>query len=274
MMRKIKKRYYQIIIGSVISALILVIAVFGPIFVKTDPLKMDVMNRLTKPCVIHWFGTDSFGRDLFSRIVFGARISLEIGITTMGVSCILGVALGLLAGYYKRLDSILMRIMDATLAFPSILLAMVLIATLGSGIPNIIAALAITNIPKVARMTRGVTLSVKEMDHVEAAYAIGVGDLRIMVRHILPLCLSSIIVVLTSILASTVLAEASLTFLGVGLQPDIPSWGNIINEGRMFLSQAPWLTIIPGFCIMITVLSFNMVGDALRDLLDPRLREN
>jgi ABC-type dipeptide/oligopeptide/nickel transport system permease subunit len=269
---RIHKRYIQIIIGGFIVCLMLGVAIFGPFFVKTNPLEMNVMDRLQPPSAQHWFGTDSFGRDLFSRIIYGARISLEIGLSVTIISGIAGIFIGLISGYYKKLDSVLMRIMDAMMSFPALLLAMVLVASLGSGLQNIILALAITSIPKVGRMVRGVVLSVKQMEHVEAAEVIGAKDNRIMFFHILPLSLSPAIVQLTSIMANTVLSEASLTFLGVGLQPDIPSWGNIINEGRMLLQQAPWLTVIPGLCIMITVLAFNLVGDSLRDLLDPRLR--
>lgn len=269
----IRKRYRQIVFGSVIIALILFAAIFAPLISGQNPMNQDVINRLKAPSTAHPFGTDQYGRDVLARILYGARITLYIGIMVVLLSGAVGIAIGLLSGYFKAVDTILMRVMDAMMAFPSILLAMVLVAALGPGTTNIILALAITNIPRVGRMVRGVALLLKRLDHVEAAQAAGAGHIRILLVHILPLCWAPVIVMLTSILASTALAEASLTFLGVGLRPDIPSWGAIINEGRMHLRVAPWLTLIPGFSIMATVLSLNLMGDSLRDLLDPRLKE-
>ena len=271
---RIDKRKRMFISGAFFAGIILLLAIFGPIFTSYNPLAMDVTHRLAAPSAQHLFGTDNFGRDLLARVLLGARITMIIGLSVVAVSCIMGIVIGLLAGYYKPLDVVLMRIMDSMMAFPSILLAMVLVAALGSGIPNIILALALSNVPAIGRMTRGVVLTVKQLEHVEAAEAAGASDFRIISKHILPLCWPAIIVSLTTILANTALAEASLTFLGVGLQPDIPSWGNIINEGRMFITGAPWISVIPGVFIMLTVFSFNIMGDALRDLLDPRLNNN
>ncbi len=271
---KFDKRKRMFISGAFFAGLIILLALLGPVLCQYDPLEMNVTHRLMPPSSDHLFGTDYFGRDLLARVLVGARITMVIGISVVGISCVIGVFIGLLAGYYKPLDVVLMRIMDSMMAFPSILLAMVLVAALGSGIPNIILALALSNVPGIGRMTRGVVLYVKQLEHVEAAEASGAGDFRIILKHVLPLCWPAIIVSLTTILANTALAEASLTFLGVGLQPDIPSWGNIINEGRMVVSRAPWVSVIPGVFIMLTVFSFNIMGDSLRDLLDPRLNSN
>lgn len=265
------KRYNQIVFGGVMIIIIILTAIFAPFLVTHDPLEYAVKNRLQDPSKEHYFGTDAFGRDVFSRIVYGSRISMTIAISVLILCGFVGTFLGLLAGYFKSLEGIIMRIMDALMAFPSVLLALVVLAVLGSGIQNIILALSISYLPRITRVVRSTVLSVKEFEHVEAARAMGASNARIIFKYILPLCISPLIIRLTLTMALTILSEASLTFLGVGLSPEIPSWGNILSEGRPFITTSPYLIIFPGLAIVVTVLAFNVFGDGLRDFLDPRL---
>ena len=259
-------------IGGGIVLLVLLVAILAPWLSPYDPLGIDVPTRLVGPGAEHLFGTDNMGRDIFSRVVFGARISLLIGSLVVACAAGVGIVLGLLAGYSDRLDRILMRIMDGLMAFPTTLLAIALMAALGARLSNVIIALAIVFTPRVARVVRSVTLVVRELDYVQAAQALGAPDSRILARHVLPNCLAPVIVQGTFIFAESVLAEAALSFLGVGLPPYIPSWGTIITAGRMFMQTAPWITIFPGVAILVAVLGLNLLGDGLRDLADPRLR--
>ncbi len=221
----------------------------------------------------HLLGTDDFGRDVFSRIIFGTRVSLIVGGAVMLFTSLIGVILGILAGYYKFLDNILMRIMDGLMAFPAMVMAISLMAFLGPSVFNVIVALSFTYMPRTVQIIRSVVLIGREMPYVQAARALGARDLRIAIKHILPNCIPPLIVQATFIFAYSILAEASLSFLGVGVPPEIPSWGNIISSGRLFIREAPWLTIFPGVAILLTCLSLNLVGDGLRDALDPRMRE-
>lgn len=268
----LRARSRAALVGGVIVLAVLLVAILAPLLSPHDPLEIDVPRRLLGPTSIHPFGTDNMGRDILSRVIFGARISLLVGGLVVLFSAGAGIALGLLAGYTDRLDGILMRIMDGLMAFPTILLAVALMAALGARLSNVIVALAIVFTPRVARVVRSVTLVVRELDYVQAAQALGARDSRILARHILPNCLPPVIVQGTFIFAESVLAEAALSFLGVGLPPSIPSWGTIITTGRMFMQTAPWITIFPGVAIMIAVLGLNLLGDGLRDLADPRLR--
>ncbi len=252
-------------------ALVLV-AVFAPALSPHSPQEMEVSNRLLGPSHLHPFGTDDIGQDVFSRVVFGARVSLVIGALVVTSSAAAGIVLGLLAGYADRVDRILMRLLDGLMAFPAILLAIGLMAALGARLSNVIIALAVVFTPRVARVVRGVTLVVRELDYVQAARALGARDAGIMARHVLPNCLAPTIVQATFIFAESVLAEAALSFLGVGLPPDIPSWGTIIAGGRTFMQIAPWITVFPGASIFVAVLGLNLLGDGLRDLADPQLR--
>lgn len=260
-------------IGFTLIFIIIISAVFSPIIATHDPLKYDMSERLQPPSRQHLAGTDHFGRDIFSRIVYGSRVSMIIAISVMVLCGVGGIFLGLVAGYYKKVEATIMRLMDGLMAFPSVLLALVILAALGPGIKNIVIALSISYIPRVARTVRGSVLVVKEYEHVEAARAIGAKDKDIIMRHILPLCWSPIIVRLTLIMALTILSEASLTFLGVGLSPEIPSWGNILSEGRLYMTTAPWITVLPGVAIVMAVLGLNLMGDGLRDILDTRLSD-
>lgn len=271
-LRRFWRRYRQIAFGLFLFALIVFAAICAPMITAFDPSAYNMRERLLAPSAEHFCGTDAFGRDVFSRIVYGARISLVIALTVLVACGVAGTVLGLLAGYYKWAERIIMRIMDGLMAFPAILLALVILSVLGSGIQNIILALSISYLPRVVRTVRGTVISVKEFEHVEAARAMGASDARIIFKYILPLCISPLIIRMTLIMALTVLSESSLTFLGVGLSPEIPSWGNILSEGRMYITSSPYLITLPGIAIVLSVLSLNMLGDGLRDLLDPRLK--
>lgn len=271
--KKMWRRYQEVAIGFTLLFIVLASAVFSPLIATHDPLAFNMSERLQAPSKEHIAGTDHFGRDIFSRIIYGSRISMIIAVSVIVICGTVGVFLGLVAGYYKKVEATVMRLLDGFMAFPSVLLALVVLAALGPGIKNIVIALSISYMPRVARTVRGSVVVVKEYEHVEAARALGTKDRDIIFRHILPLCWSPIIVRLTLIMALTILSEASLTFLGVGLSPDIPSWGNILSEGRLYMTTAPWITVIPGIAILIAVLGLNMMGDGLRDLLDTRLSD-
>lgn len=269
--KALRRSRYTMVGGAIVLAMFLV-AVFAPLLSPYDPQGIDVIKRLTGPGGAYLFGTDNLGRDILSRVIYGARISLVIG--TLVVLCAVGsgILLGLAAGYNDRIDRVLMRILDGLMAFPTILLAIALMAALGARLSNVIIALAIVFTPRVARVVRSVTLVLRELDYVQAAQALGARDARILLRHILPNCAAPVIVQGTFIFAESVLAEAALSFLGVGLPPYVPSWGTIITTGRQFMQTAPWITIFPGLAILVTVLGLNLLGDGLRDLADPRLR--
>ena len=230
-----------------------------------------MMESLRPPSAAHLCGTDEFGRDVFSRIIYGARISLSISLSVLVLVGIFGTVLGMLAGFYHTADTVIMRFMDGLMAFPTVILALVILTVLGSGIPNLVLALSITQLPRMVRTVRTTVISAKQLEHVEAARAMGASDARIMFRYILPLCVSPMIVRLTLIMALTVLNEASLTFLGVGLSPDIPSWGTILSEARQHIYTSPYLIFLPGLAILWSVMSLNLLGDGLRDVLDPKL---
>jgi peptide/nickel transport system permease protein len=258
--------------GGLLVVFVALTALAAPFVAPYDPLHVDAMRRLQPPSSEHWFGTDDFGRDLFSRVLHGARLSMWVGGMTVVLACAAGIVIGLVAGYFSRVDNPVMRVMDGFMAFPSVILAIAIMAALGPRVLNVIVALAIVQTPRVARVVRGVVLQLREFDFVEAARALGTDDRRIILRHILPNCLSPLIVQTTFVFAYAVLTEASLSFLGVGAPPEVPSWGNILSEGRVYLRRAPWIAMFPGLAIMATVLGSNLMGDGLRDELDPRLR--
>jgi peptide/nickel transport system permease protein len=258
--------------GALVVGVVFLVALSAPVLARRDPQALDVRARLSAPSAVHWFGTDDVGRDLWSRVVHGARLSMLVGGSVVVFSFVAGLVFGLLGGYYRGLDNVLMRVMDGLMAFPGIILAIALMASLGPSVLNVIVALAVVYTPRVARIVRGSVLVIRETPYVEAARALGVPDLVILTRHVLPNCLSPVIVQGTFIFAAAVLGEAALSFLGVGAPPYVPSWGNILAEGRLYLQQAPWLTLFPGAAIMGTILGLNLFGDGLRDLLDPKLR--
>ena len=237
--------------------------------VSDNPTRMDFSAQLSPPSEEYLLGTDELGRDLLSRILFGSRISLYVAITVSISSGLIGFIIGATSAYYGRLDILLMRLLDGWMAFPPLLLALLVAATLGTTLNNLILALSIVYIPRIARVVRGAVLEIKETDYVESARALGSSDLRIIARHIAPNVLAPFIVQVTITLAYSILAEASVSFVGVGVPPPTPSWGNILSDARTYFQRAPWL-IMPGVMIVITVLGFNMVGDGLRDLLDPK----
>ncbi|MGD7044369.1 ABC transporter permease [Jeotgalibacillus proteolyticus] len=259
-------------IGLIIVVVQIIMAIFAPFMTAFDPVKQDLTNReLPVFSEGHWLGTDNYGRDVWSRIVFGARISLVVGITAVSLGLIGGIMLGLLAGYYRRLDAVIMRIVDLLFSFPGILLAMLIIAILGTSLVNVAIAISIWSIPTCARIVRGSVLSIKEKEYIMAMRSMGASDLRIMVRHILPNASAPIIVFATMRMATAILSTASLSFLGLGAQPPTPEWGAMISQGQDFMWSSPHLTIVPGIAIMLTVFAFNVLGDGLRDALDPNM---
>jgi peptide/nickel transport system permease protein len=258
--------------GAVLVAVNVLVALAAPHIGWVDPELLDVKARLAAPSAVHWFGTDDVGRDVWSRVIHGTRLSMLVGSSVVLFSVVGGLFFGLLGGYYRALDNVLMRIMDGLMAFPGIVLAIALMASLGPSVLNVVIALGVVYVPRVARIVRGSVLVIRETPYVEAARALGAPDVTVLRRHVLPNCLSPVIVQVTFIFAAAVLGEAALSFLGVGVPPQIPSWGNVLAEGRLYLQQAPWLTLFPGVAIMACILGLNLFGDGLRDLLDPKLR--
>jgi len=259
------------LVGAVLMTLMLLVGTLAPV-IGGDPGHMDVAGRLKAPGRAHWFGTDDVGRDVFSRVVYGARLSLLVGVSVVLFSFAVGVVCGLLAGFYRHLDNPVMRVMDGLMAFPAIVLAIALMAALGASVVNVIVAIGVVYSPRVARVVRGSVLVIRETSYVEAARALGAADIVLMARHVLPNCLSPVIVQASFVFAAAVLTEAALSFLGVGVPPYVPSWGVILAEGRLYIQQAPWLVIYPGVAIMLTIFGLNLFGDGLRDLLDPKIR--
>jgi peptide/nickel transport system permease protein len=263
------------VLGFVILLTVVLMAIFAPAIAPQDPTERNFAEANEPPSLDHPLGTDSFGRDVFSRLLFGAQSSLYVGFMIPIISATIGVPFGLIAGYYSNtlLDTILMRIADTILSFPGIILALTIMAILGGSINNVIIALSITNTPIMARLVRGSVLSVKEEEYVANAEAAGSTDTKIILGHVLPNVTAPIIVQATLVFAFSILNEATLSFLGVGTQPPTPSWGLMLREGKRYLSQAPWIAFSAGLAIMITVLSLNFLGDALRDVLDPKHTE-
>lgn len=260
-------------IGLVVILANVLLAILAPWIATHDPLKVDIVNRASPPSAKFFFGTDDFGRDIFSRVIYGTRISLYISIFSVVVAGIFGVTLGAMAGYYGGLtDNLIMRFLDAVMSFPAILLAIAIMAVMGGHLYNVVIALGFVYIPRFARVIRGSILSLKEMEFIEASRAMGNSDWVIIFRHLLPNCMAPLIVHATVNQAYAILAEASLSFLGLGAPPPTPSWGNILSDARNFLLDAPWMTVFPGIAITLSVLGFNLFGDALRDVLDPRMK--
>lgn len=268
--RLLKHRAF--LIGATLFGFVLVVAIFADIIATTDPTKLSVRNRFKPPSWEHPFGTDNVGRSQVARIVYGARISLAIGFAVVILNAIFGVMLGAAAGYFRRLDNILMRVADALMAFPAVLLAIAIAAALGPSSLTAAIALSVVYIPRTARIVRASVLVVRETEYVQAAKAMGASHMRIIFKHVLPNCLAPLIVQLTFIFAYAVLTEAVLSYLGLGAAPPTPTWGNIIAEGRDYMREAAWITLIPGMFLAITVLGLNLLGDGLRDVLDPRLK--
>ncbi|CAH0345117.1 ABC transporter permease [Bacillus sp. CECT 9360] len=261
------------IVGLSIVAFFILLAILAPLIAPYDVAKQELSNKHLAPSGEHWFGTDEFGRDIFSRIIYGARISLWVGFVSVTGSVIVGSFLGIVAGYYGRwVDTIISRIFDIILAFPSILLAIAVVAALGPSLQNALIAIAIINVPTFGRLLRSRVLSVKEEEYITAAKAIGMKDSRILIHHILPNSLAPIIVQGTLAIATAIIECAALGFLGMGAQAPTPEWGKMLADSRSFILQAPWTVLFPGLAIMLTVLGFNLMGDGLRDALDPRMK--
>ena len=257
----------MLVLTAVVAA-----AALAPLVMPYDPQRMDIVHRLNGPSARHWLGTDDFGRDVLSRLLIGARLSMLAGTLVVAAAVVAGTVLGVLAGHAKRLDDVLMRFADALMAFPDILLAIALMAALGPSLLNVVLALGIVYTPRVARLVRGAVLVLRRTQFVEAAEALGASDARIIRIHILPNLVSLLIVQATFIFAAAVLTEAALSFLGAGIPPTTPSWGNMIAGGQQYFDRAEWLILVPGAAILLTVLALQILGDALRDALDPKLR--
>lgn len=266
-------RHRLLMLGVIIIVVLAIVALFGRQLAPFDPNGMDFAARFAPPSLTHPFGTDEFGRDVFSRVLYGAAVSFQVAFIAVFISGTVGVLLGALAGFYGGwLDEVIMRFMDILFAFPAVLLAITVMAILGRGIGNAMVAIAVVYIPIFARVARGAVLGVRNREFVAAARALGQGNTQIIFRHILPNALGPIIVQTSLSLAFAILAEAALSFFGLGTQPPDPSWGRMLSEGRSFLRQAWWMGVFPGLTIMVAVMGFNFVGDGLRDLLDPRMK--
>ena len=270
------KRNKMAVLGLIILIILVLLAVFADVIANYDNvvIKQNLAHRLQGPSAAHWLGTDEFGRDIFARLVHGTRVSLQVGIVAVGISIVIGGILGAVAGYYGgKLDNTIMRIMDIFLAVPSILLAIAIVSALGPSIINLMLAISISSVPSYARIVRASVLSIRDQEFIEAAKAIGASNTRIIFRHIIPNSLAPVIVQATLGVASAILSTAGLSFIGLGIQPPAPEWGSMLSGGRQYLRYAWWVTTFPGVAIMITILSLNLLGDGLRDALDPRLKQ-
>lgn len=267
---RIARRQPTAVIGTVVLCLLIFAAVFAPFLGTVDPAGLSPISRLRPPQASHWFGTDALGRDIYSRVLYGARVSLVVGLSVAILTTIVGALIGIVSGYVRWLDAIVMRFMDGLMSIPSILLAIALMALSRPSIQNVIIAITIAEIPRIARLVRGVVLSLREEVYIEAAIASGTRFQTILFRHILPNAMAPIIVQATYVCAHAILAEASLSFIGAGTPPTIPSWGNIMAEGRTLWQVAPHLILFPAIGLSLTVLAINMMGDGVRDWLDPR----
>ena len=259
-------------LGLFILVLALLMAVFAPVISTDDPQALDPVNRLKGPSGEAFFGTDSVGRDVFSRTIYGSRLSLAIGASVTIATIFCGVVIGIVAGYYKMVDNIVMRFMDGLMAFPSFLLAIALVALLGASFQNVVIALSVVETPRVVRIVRGSVLSLRERQYVEGALAVGARPLRILATHIFPNLVAPLTVQATYVFALAILVEAGLSFLGAGVPPYVPSWGNMMGDAKLFMQLAVWTIFFPGLFLSLTVLGANLLGDGLRDTLDPRLR--
>jgi len=265
------RRHPTTLLGASLLLAMVLLAVFAPWLGTGDPVMMNPINRLKTPSVEFWFGTDMYGRDVYSRVAYGARISLTVGISAAVLSISLGLLIGVMAGYFRLADAILMRVMDGLMAIPGILIAIAMVSLAGASLLTVVVAITIPEIPRVVRLVRAVVLAVREDPYVEAAIAAGTRLPKILIRHVLPNTIPPLIVQATYVCASAMITEAILSFLGAGTPPEIPSWGNMMAEGRTYFQLAPWIILFPGLFLAITVLSVNVLGDGLRDTLDPRI---
>ena len=269
------RRNHLMVVGTSIILFLLLVAAVAPLLATHDPYEQILPNRLLPPSAQHFFGTDNLGRDIYSRVVHGSRVTLTIVFLVAAISTPLGLVIGVLAGYFGgALDEILMRLSDVFLAFPKLILAIAFAAALGPGVENAIVAISIANWPSYARLARAETLSVRNNDYIQVIRSMGASNLRIMVGHITPMCLSSIIVRLSLDMGTIILTAAGLGFLGLGAQPPVPEWGLMVSDGRQFLVDQWWVSTLPGFAILIVVMGFNLMGDGFRDILDPHQRQS
>ncbi len=261
------------VVGMVILLVLFFVGVFAPLIAPYDYAVQDLQNTFQHPNAQHWFGTDKFGRDIFSRVIYGARVSLLVGFIAVGIAVVIGGALGAISGYYEgKIDNVIMRIMDIIMAIPNVLLAIAIVATLGTGLVNMMIALGISAIPRFARVVRATTLTIRREEYIEAAVASGVSDFQIIVMHILPNCLPPLIVQISLGVADAILMAAGLSFIGLGIQPPDPEWGSMLSEGRQYIRGWAYMTYFPGLAIVLTALSLNLLGDGLRDALDPKMK--
>ena len=269
------RRNHLMVVGTSIIVFLLMVAAAAPLLATHDPYEQILPNRLFPPSAQHYFGTDSLGRDIYSRVVYGSRVTLSIAFLVAAISTPLGMVVGVLAGYFGgALDEILMRLSDVFLAFPKLILAIAFAAALGPGVENAIVAISVANWPSYARLARAETLSVRNNDYIQVIRSMGASNLRIMVGHITPMCLSSIIVRLSLDMGTIILTAAGLGFLGLGAQPPVPEWGLMVSDGRQFLVDQWWVSTLPGFAILVVVMGFNLMGDGFRDILDPHQRQS
>ena len=265
----------QIILsGIVLLGLMALVAIASPLFATHDPVRLDPIQRLAPPSAEHWFGTDQLGRDVYSRVIYGSRISLIVGFSVAVLSTVLGLVIGLVTGFLPRVDAVVMRVMDGLMAIPTVLLAIALISLSKSSVENVIIAITIPEVPRIVRLVRGVVLTLREQIFIDAAVTLGARLPRILFFHIMPNTVAPLIVQATYVCASAIIIEAILSFLGAGTPPDVPSWGNIMAEGRTYVMIAFWILLFPGMFLTVMVLGINLLGDGLRDTLDPRLRRS
>jgi len=269
-LRRFARRNPTIVAGGIILGLVALLAILAPLFAG-DAVTMRPAMRLRPPSAQDWLGTDHLGRDVFARMIYGAQVSLIVGLAVAAVSIVVGTFIGLMAGYFRKVDAVVMRLMDGLMSIPAILLAIALVALTRTSVSTVIIAITIPEVPRVVRLVRAVVLGVREAPYVEAAISGGTPTWKILLRHILPSTIAPLIVQATYICASAILIEAALSFLGAGTPPEIPTWGNMIAQSRLFLSRAPWTIFAPGIALALVVLAVNLLGDGLRDRLDPRL---
>jgi peptide/nickel transport system permease protein len=262
------------VVGGALIVFFIVTGLIGPFFTTLDPNTTQVLNKLKPPSAEHWFGTDNYGRDIFTRIIHGMSLTLNVGFFAVALGGAIGILLGIVSGYYGGpLDTFIMRVMDILLAFPGILLALAIVSVLGGSLTNVIIAVGVFSVPAFARIVRGSTLSVRKLEYIDAVKALGASDARIIFKHILPNVMSPIIVQVTLRIATAILTASGLAFLGLGAKPPTPEWGAMLSDGRAFMNTAPHLVLFPGVAIVLVVLAFNIFGDGLRDALDPKMKK-
>jgi len=269
---KIRYMKPNAVVGIFLVSVMFTATILGLFYTPYDPISIDLSNRLASPSWAHWFGTDQFGRDILSRMIAAARVSVSVSAMTVTIAVSFGVILGAVVGYFgQAIDRTVMVFIDALMAIPAILLALTIMIVMGPTIYSMVVALGVAYMPNIVRLVRGVVFSIRQKEYIEAAHALGKGHLYIILRHIIPNCISPLTVAATSLFAFALLAESALSFLGLGVPPPYPTWGGMLSEGRQYIAVAPWLSVFPGVAISLALLGINLLGDALRDKLDPRM---